>query len=56
MSKFDDYCEECGRSASSCECYCDKCGHIQLSCECDQDEETSLETLARWQSEELRSM
>lgn len=52
MSRFDDYCEECGRNPEDCRCCacCDD-GHIE-----DQDEETSLETLANWQSEELRSM
>jgi len=42
MSQFDDYCEECGQDPEDCLCH--------------DDEETSLETLARWQSEELRSM
>ena len=56
MSRFDDYCEECGRSASSCDCYCEECGYSYENCYCIEAEETSLETLARWQSEELRSM
>lgn len=42
MSRFDDYCEECG--------------HDPEDCQCREYEETSLETLANWQSEELRSM
>ncbi|WP_161487697.1 hypothetical protein [Exiguobacterium sp. KRL4] len=52
MVKFDDYCEECGHDPEDCRC-CACCdgGHVE-----DQDEETSLETLANWQSEELRSM
>lgn len=42
MSSFDDYCEECGCDPEDCSCH--------------EYEETSLETLANWQSEELRSM
>lgn len=46
MKSFDDYCEECGREI----------GLLPEDCSCHEDEETSLETLANWQSEELRSM
>lgn len=42
MNSFDDYCEGCGRDPEGCSCH--------------EDEETSLETLTNWQSEELRSM
>lgn len=56
MSNFVDYCEECGKLADSCTCQCEECGLSSHKCHCREDEETVLEILSRWQSEELRSM